>query len=36
MMMSNSNSASLVLMPVAVTRSIGVSVMSTSVTLGWL
>jgi hypothetical protein len=36
MMMSNSYSASLVRMPLEVTRSIGVARVSTRVTLGWL
>jgi len=36
MMMSNSYSRSLVLRPVGVMRSIGVSLMSTSLTFGWL
>jgi len=36
MMMSNSCSRSLVLIPFAVMRSIGDSLMSTSSTLGWL
>jgi hypothetical protein len=36
MIMSKARSVSLVLMPVAVMRSIGVSRRSTSSTLGWL
>lgn len=35
-MMSNSYSAAVVRMPVGVMRSIGVALISTSVTLGWL